>query len=80
MKPGAYMLINVATGEELNVVSELRKLPGVVNARVVTGLHDVVCYVEADTIDELRNEIIGSIRHIPGITRTVTCIAFDGGD
>ncbi|RKZ26818.1 Lrp/AsnC family transcriptional regulator, partial [bacterium] len=46
MKPGAYMLINVATGEELNVVAELRKLPGVVNARVVTGLHDVVCYVE----------------------------------
>ncbi len=78
MRPGAYMLINVATGEELNVVAELRKLTGVVNARVVTGLHDVVCYVEADTIDELRNEIIGSIRHIPGITRTVTCIAFDG--
>ena len=78
MRPGAYMLINVATGEELNVVAELRKLAGVVNARVVTGLHDVVCYVEADTIDELRNEIIGSIRHIPGITRTVTCIAFDG--
>ncbi len=77
MKPGAYMLINVATGEELNVVRELRKLPGVKNARVVTGLHDVVCYVEADTIDELRHEIIGSIRHIPGITRTVTCIAFD---
>jgi len=78
MKPGAYMLINVATGEELNVVQELRRLPGVVNARVVTGLHDVVCYVEADTIEELRNEIIGSLRHIPGITRTVTCIAFDG--
>ncbi len=78
MKPGAYMLINVATGEELNVVAELRKLSGVVNARVVTGLHDVVCYVETDTIDELKNEIIGSIRHIPGITRTVTCIAFNG--
>jgi len=78
MKPGAYLLINVATGEELNVVKEIRKLPGVINARVVTGLHDVVCYVEAETFDELRNEIIGSIRHIPGITRTVTCIAFDG--
>ena len=78
MKPGAYMLINVATGEELNVVNEIRKLPGVVNARVVTGLHDIVCYVEGDTIEELRNEIIGSLRHIPGITRTVTCIAFDG--
>ncbi|HDG68465.1 MAG TPA: Lrp/AsnC family transcriptional regulator, partial [candidate division Zixibacteria bacterium] len=41
MKPGAYLLINVATGEELNVVKEIRKLPGVINARVVTGLHDV---------------------------------------
>lgn len=77
MKPGAYMLINVATGEELNVVKELNRLPGVQNARVVTGLHDIVCYVEADTIDELRNEIIGAIRHIPGITRTVTCVAFN---
>ena len=78
MKPGAYLLINVATGEELNVVDDIRKLPGVLNARVVTGLHDVVCYVEAESIEELKNEIIGSIRHVPGITRTVTCIAFDG--
>ncbi len=78
MKPGAYMLINVATGEELNVVAELRKLRGIQNARVVTGLHDVVCYVETDTIDELKDEIVGAIRHIPGITRTLTCIAFNG--
>jgi DNA-binding Lrp family transcriptional regulator len=78
MNPGAYILINVATGEEINVVTELRRLPGVVNARVVTGLHDIVCYVEAPTIDELRGEIIGSLRHIPGITRTVTCLSFDG--
>ncbi len=78
MKPGAYMLINTATGEEINVVKELRKLAGVQNARVVTGLHDVICFVDAENMDALKNEIIGAIRHIPGITRTVTCFAFNG--
>jgi len=75
MNPGAYLLINVATGSELQVADDLRKIGGVSGVRVVTGLHDVVVYVEAETMNELKKEIIEQIRRVPGIQRTITCIA-----
>jgi len=76
MKPGAYLLINVQTGTELNVHKELMKKDYVYHARVVTGLHDIICYVENDTVAELKKSIY-DIRKVDGITRTVTCIAFN---
>ncbi|RKZ29513.1 Lrp/AsnC family transcriptional regulator [bacterium] len=77
MKPGAYMLINVATGSELQVAEDLRKIDGISGVRVVTGLHDVICYVEAETIEALKEEIIEQLRKVPGIQRTITCIALN---
>jgi DNA-binding Lrp family transcriptional regulator len=77
MKPGAYLLINVATGSELQVADDLRKVDGVSGVRVVTGLHDVIAYVEADSLEMLKQEIIEQIRKVPGIQRTITCIALN---
>lgn len=77
MKPGAYLLINVATGSELQVADDLRKVDGVSGVRVVTGLHDVIAYVEADSLEVLKQEIIEQIRKVPGIQRTITCIALN---
>ncbi len=77
MKPGAYMLINVATGSELQVADDLRNIKGVTGVKVVTGLHDVICYVETNTLEELKKEIIDQIRKVPGIQRTITCFSFN---
>lgn len=77
MKPGAYLLINVATGSELQVADDLRKLDGVSGVRVVTGLHDVIAYIEAESVEELKKKIVEKIRRVPGIQRTITCIALN---
>jgi len=77
MKPGAYLLINVSTGSETQVADDLKKVAGISGVRVVTGLHDVICYVEADDLSGLKRDIIERIRRVPGIQRTITCMALN---
>ena len=74
---GAYLLINVTTGSERSVVKDLSKIDGVKHAHVVTGLHDVIAYVEAPSYEGLQKRIVDGIRGVPHITKTVTCTAFD---
>jgi len=77
MKPGAYLLINVATGSETQVAEDLNKINGISGVRVVTGLHDVICFVEADDLARLKRDILEKIRRVPGIQRTITCMALN---
>jgi DNA-binding Lrp family transcriptional regulator len=79
MAIGAYLLINTDTGKELLVINGLKKIRGVKHAHVVTGLHDVICYVEGKNLSELKNTIISKVRSVKGIQRTVTCLAVDVG-
>ncbi|MBN2542034.1 Lrp/AsnC ligand binding domain-containing protein [bacterium] len=80
MSAGAYLFINVDTGREVDVVKNLKNIPGVANAHIVTGLHDIICYVEGENWHTLRNSITNQIRKITGIQKTVTCIAFNQED
>lgn len=79
MRIGAYLLINTDTGKERLVISGLKKIKGVKHAHVVTGLHDVICYVEGKNLNELKNTIVSKVRSVKGIQRTVTCLAVDIG-
>jgi len=79
MKHGAYLLINVATGKEFDVTSNLASKPYVRHVSLVTGLHDVICFIESDELDTLKEGVYG-IRQIPGITKTITCFSFASTD
>jgi DNA-binding Lrp family transcriptional regulator len=77
MSNGAYLLINVASNTEKQVVKDLMNVEGIKSAHIVTGLHDIIAYVETDDMGELRKVLLEEIREIAGITKTVTCITFD---
>lgn len=79
MTVAAYLFINTETAQEQDVVSALRKIEGVKQAHIVTGLHDVICYIEGESLSEVKSIIIEKIRGVPGIQRTVTCFALDAG-
>jgi len=70
----AYELINCSAGKSEQVAAALRRIKGVKQAHVVTGLHDVVAYVEAKTLNELTRLIITKIQGVKGVNRTVTCM------
>lgn len=77
MPVAAYLLINTETGMEEAVLKALGSVEGVRHAHIVTGLHDVICYVEGKDLTELKSRIIKGIRGIKGIQRTVSCLAID---
>ena len=76
MKHGAYLLINVDTGKERDIQASIASRPYVRQCSVVSGLHDLICYIESDTVEGLKNSVYG-VREVPGIVKTVTCISFN---
>jgi len=73
----AYVLITVRAGELRDVVKQLRKIKGVAEAHVTFGPYDAVAVVEAQNLAELGDLTASSIQPIPGVERTLTCLAVD---
>jgi DNA-binding Lrp family transcriptional regulator len=73
MAVSAYILIQTEVGKASNVVEEIRKLGGIVEADDVTGPYDVIVKAEADTMDELGKMVVSQVQLVEGITRTLTC-------
>ena len=53
-------------------------MPGVRAAHAVTGVYDVVCQVEADSLDELANTVVDRIQGVEGVIRTETALVVHG--
>jgi DNA-binding Lrp family transcriptional regulator len=73
----AYVLVTVRAGELRDVVKQLRKIKGVTEAHVTFGPYDAVAVVEAQNLAELGDLTASSIQPIPGVERTLTCLAVD---
>jgi DNA-binding Lrp family transcriptional regulator len=71
----AFILIETAVGKNKDVVSLLGKLEGVKSVDTVTGPYDIIAVVEGESLNEIGDLITGKIHPIPGINRTVTCLA-----
>jgi DNA-binding Lrp family transcriptional regulator len=73
MAVSAYILIQTEVGKASNVVEEIRRLDGIVEADDVTGPYDVIVKAKADTMDELGKMVVSQVQLVEGITRTLTC-------
>ncbi len=74
MSAKAYILMETVVGRNRDVVQALRQLKGVASADSVTGGFDVIAIVEAESLNEVGDLITKKIHHIPGVSRTVTCL------
>ncbi len=73
----AYIMIKIRAGEVKDVVHELRKLEGVVEAHMTFGPYDAVAVVETSDIARLGAITASQIQPIPGVEQTLTCLAVD---
>jgi Lrp/AsnC family transcriptional regulator for asnA, asnC and gidA len=73
--PMAYMLVNTEQFD-LDLMKELRKIKGVVEAYPVYGVYDIVVRTKADTMDEIK-EIHSKIRKMRNIRQTLTMIVHE---
>lgn len=71
----AYVLINTRTGEIRDVVNQLTRVEGVIEANMTFGPYDVVAIIAADDIDHLGKVLANYVQPIPGITHTLTLLA-----
>lgn len=73
----AFVLINVRTGEIREVVRQLRRVEGVVDATMTFGPYDAVAVVEGLDVQAVGKILATGIQPIPGVTQTLTCLAVE---
>jgi DNA-binding Lrp family transcriptional regulator len=75
--PMAFVLINAEIGSEEEVLKELNKVEGVVEAFVVYGVYDVVAKIRADTMDKLKDIVTWHVRRLNKVRSTLTMIVVE---
>lgn len=68
-----YLLIRTNMGMTKQVVEAIRKLDGVVSADAVTGSWDAIAIVNGESVKDIGELIVGRVRKIDGIDKTLTC-------
>jgi DNA-binding Lrp family transcriptional regulator len=75
MATKAYLLVETAVGKTRDVATTLKNLEGIETVDVVTGPYDIIAMISADDMAVVGNLVTGSIHTVPGVVRTVTCVA-----
>lgn len=68
----AYVLISTEVGKAIDVAEQLRQLPGVRAADVVTGTYDVVLSLEGGNTSDIGRLVLTQIHGTDGLTGTMT--------
>jgi DNA-binding Lrp family transcriptional regulator len=75
--PRAYVLINVESGSEDEVIRELNKIEGVEEALFSYGVYDIISKVKADSMEKLKDLVTHKIRMISKVRSTLTLIMME---
>ena len=75
--PRAFVLINVESGFEDNVLKELRTVPGVEEAYFSYGVYDIITKIKAVTMEQLKDMVTKNVRTLPRVRSTLTLIMMD---
>jgi len=75
--PEAYVLLNVETGKEDEVLKQLKSSGAVQESYVSYGVYDLILKVKANTIEQLKEVVTGKIRAINQVRSTLTLIVIE---
>ena len=75
--PIAFVLVNAEIGAEEEVLKNIKKVDGVVEAYTVYGVYDIIAKIEADTMDELKEIVTWRIRRLDKVRSTLTMIVIE---
>ena len=75
--PKAFVLINVESGFEDNVLRELKVVPGVEEAYFSYGVYDIITKVKAETMEQLKDMVTKQVRTLPRVRSTLTLIMME---
>lgn len=72
----AFVLLNVDTGFEREVIEAMKSFPEVKEAHSVYGVYDIIARLEAKNMEEIKNAISWGIRRLDRVRSTITMIVF----
>jgi DNA-binding Lrp family transcriptional regulator len=72
--PRAFVLFNVESDSEDEVLEELIKIEGMQEAYVSYGAYDLIAIVKADTMEKLLDAITNKMRKINKVRKTLTLV------
>ena len=75
--PRAFVLINVESGAEQEVVDELKKIEGVEEAYFSYGVYDIITKIKADSMERLKEMVTYKVRAIGRVRSTLTLIMME---
>jgi DNA-binding Lrp family transcriptional regulator len=75
--PRAFVLINVESGSEDEVLKELKRMEGVEEAYFSYGVYDLITRVKADTMENLKDMVSRRIRTLNKVRSTLTLIMME---
>jgi DNA-binding Lrp family transcriptional regulator len=75
--PKAFVLINVESGSEDEVLKELKRIEGVEEAYFSYGVYDIITKIKADTMEELKEMVTRQIRALSKVRSTLTLIMME---
>ena len=75
--PRAFVLINVESGSEDEVLKELKTMEGVEEAYFSYGVYDLITKIRADSMDKLKETVTRKIRTLSKVRSTLTLIMME---
>ena len=75
--PRAFVLINVESGAEQEVVNDLKKIEGVEEAYFSYGVYDIITKIKADSMERLKDMVTQKVRAISRVRSTLTLIMME---
>lgn len=73
-KQQAIVLINMKPDAEEGIAQTLKEMPEVSEVHGLYGIYDIIVFVEADSMSELKDVINAKIRRLEAINATLTMI------
>lgn len=77
MAISAFVLVDVIGDHTKSAFKTITRLPGVKHVYAITGPHDLIVDIEADTLENLNELVLSRLRSVDGVTKTTTAIVLN---
>ncbi len=76
-KSRAYVLIEAEPSLIPDIMDQLAKVENVRSADVVTGIYDIIVFIEGENQNEIGRIVIRDINPIRGVKKATTCMVVE---
>ncbi len=73
-KSSAYILIEAEPLEIPNIMEKLSDIENIKSADVVTGVYDIIVFLEGEDQNEIGRIVVRDIHSIKGVKKATTCM------